>query len=75
MQAYSVVDPLEVSTDTPGLNEWGRCIVYGTARELMADYGELDGYAEITALYKEQLAYVLKRTNQSLLNVRATPTF
>lgn len=75
MQAYSVVTELINATDTPDLNEWGRCIVYGTSRDILADYGELDGYAEITALYKEQVAYVLRRTNQDLLNTRATPNF
>lgn len=75
MLAYSVVTELVNATDTPELNEWGRCIVYGTARDILADYGELDGYAEITALYKEQVAYILTRTNQSLLNTRAMPSF
>jgi hypothetical protein len=46
MKAYSVVNALENATDTPYLNEWGRCIVYGTARDLLADSGEMDGYAE-----------------------------
>lgn len=75
MKAYSVVEPLENATDTPYLNEWGRCIVYGTARDLLADSGEMDGYAEVSALYREQVAYVLKRTNQNLLNTRAAPQF
>ena len=75
MKAYSVVTALEEATDTPDLNEWGRCIVYGTARDLLADTGEMDGYAEITALYNEQIAYVLRRTNQNLLNTRAMPQF
>lgn len=75
MLAYSVVAELVNATDTPQLNEWGPCIAYGTARAILADYGELDGYSEITLLYKEQVAYVLKRTNQSLLNIRATPNF
>lgn len=75
MRAYSVVDELVEATDMPQLNEWGPCIAYGAARDILADYGELDGYAEITALYKEQVAYVLKRTNQDLLNIRAAPSF
>lgn len=75
MKAYSVVSELVQSTDTPELNEWGRCIVYGTSRDLLADYGEMDGYAEVTALYKEQVAYILTRTNQDLLNIRAAPSF
>jgi hypothetical protein len=75
MKAYLVVEPLVNATDTPDLNEWGRCIVYGTAKDLLADSGEMDGYAEISALYKEQVSYVLKRTNQNLLNTRAMPQF
>jgi len=75
MKAYSVVPELVNGSDTPMLNEWGRCIVYGTARDLLADSGEMDGYSEVTALYKEQVAYVLKRTNQNLLNIRANPEF
>jgi hypothetical protein len=63
------------STDRPLLDEWGPCIAYGTSRDIHADYGEMDAYAEVTALYKEQLSYVLKRTNQNLLNTRAMPNF
>lgn len=63
------------ATDSPFLDEWGPCIAYGTSRDIHADKGEMDAYAEVTALYKEQLAYVLKRTNQNLLNTRAQPNF
>ena len=63
------------ATDRPFLDEWGPCIAYGTARDIHADYGEMDAYGEVTALYKEQLSYVLKRTNQNLLNTRAQPHF
>ena len=63
------------ATDTPLLDEWGPAIAYGTSRDIHADKGEMDAYAEITALYKEQLAYILRRTNQNLLNTRAQPNF
>ena len=63
------------STDRPLLDEWGPCICYGTSRDIFADFGEMDAYAEVSILYKEQLAYVLKRTNQNLLNTRAIPHF
>lgn len=63
------------ATDRPLLDEWGPCIAYGTARDIHADKGEMDAYGDVTALYKEQLAYVLKRTNQNLLNTRAQPFF
>lgn len=75
MQAYKIVDALTSATSTPDLNEWGPCIAYGTSRDIHADYGEMDAYAEVTALYKEQVSYVLTRTEQDLLNVRAQPNF
>jgi len=75
MKAYQVVAPLVNATDTPELNEWGPCIAYGTARDIHADYGELDAYAEVTALYKEQVSYVLTRTMQNMMEGRAGPSF
>ena len=75
VKAYSVVSPLENGTDKPDLEQWGPCIAYGAARQILADNGEMDAYAEVTTLYKEQLDYVLKRTNQNLLNTRAAPNF
>lgn len=75
IKAYSFVTELTSSTDRPELDQWGPCIAYGAARDILADYGEIDAYQEVTMLYKEQLAYVLKRTNQNLLNTRATPNF
>ena len=75
MPAYKVVDALENATDTPDLNEWGPCIAYGAARDIFADYGENDAYMATTALYKEQVSYILTRTTQNLLNTRAMPNF
>jgi hypothetical protein len=75
MRAYAVVSDLTASTDTPDLNEWGPMIAYGAARDIFADFNELDAYAETTALYKEQKNYVLTRTCQDLLNTRSTPNF
>lgn len=63
------------ATDKPFIEQWGPCIAYGTSRDIHADKGEMDAYQEVTMLYKEQLAYVLKRTNQNLLNTRAQPFF
>jgi hypothetical protein len=75
MPAYQVVTPLVNATDTPTLNEWGPCIAYGTSRDIHADYGEMDAYAEVTALYKEQVSYILTRTMQNMMEGRAPPTF
>lgn len=75
IKAYAKLSPLVNASDRPLLDQWGPCIAYGTARELCVDFGEMDSYSDITALYKEQIAYVLNRTTQDLLNTRALPYF
>jgi hypothetical protein len=75
MPAYQIVTPMVNATDTPKMNEWGPCIAYGAARDIVADYGESDSYAEITALYKEQVSYVLTRTMQNMTEGRSMPMF
>jgi hypothetical protein len=74
-KAYKVTDPLVNATDRPPLDEWGPTIAYGASRNIAADFGEMDLYGTITALYKEQVAYILTRTEQNLLNIRSVPTF
>lgn len=74
-KAYKVVDPLVNADDRPPLDEWGPCIAYGAARDIVADFGEFDAYDQITALYKEQVDYILTRTEQNLLNIRAYPNY
>lgn len=74
-KAYKIVDPLVNATDRPPLDEWGPTIAYGTARNIMAKFGEMDAYAETTALYKEQVQYIYVRTEQNLLNTRSAPDF
>lgn len=63
------------ATDRPLLDEWGPAIAYGASRQIHADNQEMEQYALVTRLYKEQLAYCLRRTNQNLLNTRAAPHF
>lgn len=75
VRAYSIVTALSLSTDTPVMQEWGPAIAYGAARDIHSDYGEMERYAEVTALYKEQIDYILTRTAQSLMNERAQPSF
>lgn len=75
VKAYAVTSPLTSATDRPPLDQWGPCIAYGASRDIHSNFGELDAYAEVTALYKEQVAYVLNRTDQNLLNTRSLPFF
>ncbi len=75
IKAYRYVAPLTSSTSVPGMPQWGPCIAYGASRDIHSDFGEMDAYKEVTELYKEQVAYVLNRTNQNLLNTRAPPIF
>lgn len=74
-EAYAVTDPLTGATDRPPLDQWGPCIAYGASRDIHSNYGEFDAYKEVTALYKEQVDYVLNRTEQNLLNTRTLPFF
>lgn len=74
-KAYRVLPALTSSTDRPELDQWGPCIVYGTARDIVSKFGEMDLYKDITMLYKEQLGYVIRRTLQNLLNTRSSPNF
>lgn len=64
---YEVPDELINSLDTPKLQQWGAVIAYGASRDICADAGEFDRYAEITALYKEQVKYVNRRDIQDTL--------
>ena len=75
MGAYKVVDALVNATDTPALEEWGPAIAYGACRDIFADYGETDSFSDAEALYRQQLAYILRRTEQDLLSTRADPQF
>ena len=75
VKAYRLETAMTAATDTPRQEEWGPAVAYGAARQIVSDFGEQDKYAEITALYKEQLAYIMRRTHQSLLNERARPMF
>lgn len=75
MKAWIIVMPLTNATDTPDLPEWGPCIAYGAARDIFADFGENDAYAEVSVLYHEQVDYILTRTAQNLLNIRSIPNF
>lgn len=64
-----------VTTDRPLLDEWGPAIAYGTAKAIHSDFGEIDAYAQTHALYQEQIGYILRRTDQNLLNTRSLPFF
>lgn len=75
LQGYRVESALANATDTPRLQEWGPTIAYGASRDILADKGEYDKYMSVTALYKEQLDYILSRTVQNLMNTRASPRF
>lgn len=75
IKAYKIPDALVAATDKPNLEEWGECLAYGAARQIVMDFGESDRYSELTALYQEQVSYILTRTAQNLMNMRAMPSF
>jgi len=61
--------------DKPLEEEWGAAIAFGAARRIASDFGEMDRYGELTALYKEQINYILTRTHVDLESSRALPMF
>lgn len=72
-KAWKRLVPTTSSTSTPLLDQWGPALAIGTARDMAAEYGEIDLYQELQALYKEQIRYVLNRTTQNMTNERAFP--
>lgn len=65
----------EKADDKPLQEEWGPAIAFGAARRIVSDFGEMDRYAELNALYKEQINYILTRTHIDLESSRALPMF
>jgi hypothetical protein len=65
----------EVSSDKPLQEEWGPAIAFGASRRIVSDFGEVDRYGELTALYKEQINFILTRTHVDLESSRALPMF
>ena len=64
-----------LADDKPLQEEWGPAIAYGAARRIASDFGEMDRYGELSALYKEQINYILTRTHIDLESSRALPMF
>lgn len=75
IKGYKTFTALANSSSTPPLEQWGPLIAYGASRDIHADYSEMESYAQVTALYKEQLRYALARTYSMLDNTRAQPQF
>jgi hypothetical protein len=75
IKAFRRETDIVLTSDTPRLEEWGPMIAYGAARQLCSDFGENDRYAELTALYNEQIAIINRRTLNNLYNERSTPSF
>jgi len=74
-KAFKVPDELSTADSRPALDEWGPLIAYGVSREIHADNGEMDAYAEVTALYREQLDYSMRRTNEQISQMTVKPNF
>lgn len=62
-------------SDQPLLAQWGPCIAYGAAKSILADNGDMETFGQVSMLHTEQLALVLRRTHENLLNQRAGPNF
>jgi hypothetical protein len=64
-----------LATDKPLQEEWGPAIAFGASRRIASNFGEMDRYSELTALYKEQINYILTRTHIDLESTRTLPMF
>lgn len=64
MVGYEMPPFLTSVSDEPRLPEWGPAIAYGAARNICVDNGEIDRYAELSVIYKEEIKYSLRRTLQ-----------
>jgi len=64
-----------LASDRPLQDEWGPAIALGASRRIASDYGEMERYGELTALYKEQINLILTRTCIDLESTRVLPTF
>lgn len=49
------------TTDNPILNQWSKYIAMGAARDILNDRQDMDGVANLTAMFQEQEALVLER--------------
>jgi len=71
----SIKQTFTLATDRPLQDEWGPAIALGASRRIASDYGEMDRYGELTALYQEQINLILTRTCIDLESTRVLPTF
>lgn len=62
-------------SDQPLISQWGPCIAYGAAKSILADNGDMETFGQVSMLHTEQLALVLRRTHENLMNQRAGPNF
>lgn len=66
VRGYKNLPPLVNSTDTLLSDDWGLVVCYGTCKNLLASYGELDAYSELTALHRDMLSKVVRRTQENI---------
>lgn len=71
----TTAETFTAGSDQPLLSQWGPCIAYGAAKNIQADNGDMESYGQTMMLHNEQLALVLRRTHENLLNQRAGPNF
>lgn len=71
----TTAETFTAGSDQPLLNQWGPCIAYGAAKSILADNGDMESFGQVAMLHTEQLALVLRRTHENLLNQRAGPNF
>lgn len=66
VRGYKNLPALVSPKDALMCDEWGLVVCYGTCKNLLASYGEMDAYGEITVLHREMLSKVVRRTQENM---------
>lgn len=66
VKGYKGLAPLVSASDLLPKEEWGLLICYGTAKNLLASYGEMEAYGEVSLLHREMLSQVRRSTQENI---------
>ena len=66
VKGYKGLPALINGNDLLPKEEWGLVICYGASKNLLASYGEMEAYAEVSLLHREMLAQVRRATQENM---------
>ena len=75
MKGWVLPVSLTAGSQSPESQEWSLAIAYGAAIRILSRAGEMERIAEVSQLHKMQIAKVLRRTINQMINTRGAPNF